>query len=155
MFDLVVAPTLVAFNSPPENKSIVGIPLTPYFVGVFGSLSMLCLAITISFAISSEISSNVGPICLQGPLFLVTLDPLTKKVRGLAAPFSPEVDQNWFSSLEYLCFKILVCYIYCSHNRSCIFDSSYISMRKKIFFKLINRKIMHSHIFFEFLQQTH
>jgi len=116
MFDLVVAPTLVAFNSPPLNSNIVGIPLTPYLVGVLGSLSILCFAIVISLDISVEISSKVGPICLQGPLFFVTLDPLIKKIRGLAAPFSPEVDQNWFSSFEYLCFKILVCYIYCCHN---------------------------------------
>ena len=66
MLDLVVAPTFVAFNSPPENKSIVGIPLIPYFVGVLGSLSILCFAITIS-DISLEISSKIGPICLQGP----------------------------------------------------------------------------------------
>ncbi|SVB35427.1 uncharacterized protein METZ01_LOCUS188281, partial [marine metagenome] len=33
----VVAPTLVAFSSPALNKSIVGIPLIPYLVGVFGS----------------------------------------------------------------------------------------------------------------------
>ena len=67
MLDFVVAPTFVAFNSPPLNKSIVGIPRIPYFVGVLGSLSMLCLAIvTLSF-ISFEISSRIGPICLHGP----------------------------------------------------------------------------------------
>ena len=38
-----------------------------YFVGVFGSSSILCLAIVTSFDISSEISSSEGPICLQGP----------------------------------------------------------------------------------------
>ncbi|SVD23258.1 uncharacterized protein METZ01_LOCUS376112 [marine metagenome] len=43
--DLVVAPTLVAFNSPPLNSNIVGIPLIPYLVGVFGSLSILCFTI--------------------------------------------------------------------------------------------------------------
>ncbi|SVB09753.1 uncharacterized protein METZ01_LOCUS162607 [marine metagenome] len=47
IFDFVVAPTLVPFSSPFLNNSIVGIPLTPYFVGVFGSLSMLCFAIVI------------------------------------------------------------------------------------------------------------
>jgi len=62
-----VAPTLVDFNSPPLNNNIVGIPLTPYFVGVLGSLSILCFAITISLAISLDISSKVGPICLHGP----------------------------------------------------------------------------------------
>ena len=53
MLDFVVAPTLVALSSPPEKSNIVGIPLTPYLVGVFGSLSILCLAITTS-DISSE-----------------------------------------------------------------------------------------------------
>ena len=67
MFDLVVAPTLVAFNSSPLNSNIVGIPLTPYLVGVLGSLSILCFAIVISLDISFEISSKVGPICLHGP----------------------------------------------------------------------------------------
>ena len=67
MFDLVVAPTLVDLSSPSLNNNIVGIPLTPYLVGVLGSLSILCFAIVISFDISLEISSRVGPICLQGP----------------------------------------------------------------------------------------
>ena len=70
MLDFVVAPTFVAFNSPPLNKSIVGIPRIPYFVGVLGSLSMLCFAITTSSFNSSEISSRTGPICLQGPKIL-------------------------------------------------------------------------------------
>ena len=67
MADLGVAPTLVDFNSPSLNKSIVGIPLTPYLVGVLGSSSILCFAIETSFAISSEISSKIGPTILQGP----------------------------------------------------------------------------------------
>ena len=46
---------------------MVGIPRTPYFVGWFGCSSILCFAITISLLISSEISSKIGPICLQGP----------------------------------------------------------------------------------------
>ena len=66
MLDFVVAPTLVDFSSPPENSNMVGIPLTPYLVGVLGSLSILCLAITTS-DISFEISSSMGPICLHGP----------------------------------------------------------------------------------------
>jgi hypothetical protein len=41
-------------------------PRTPYLVGVFGSESILCLAITTS-DISLEISSSSGPICLHGP----------------------------------------------------------------------------------------
>ena len=36
IFDFVVAP-FVALSSPDLNKSIVGIPLIPYLVGVFGS----------------------------------------------------------------------------------------------------------------------
>ena len=67
MLDFVVAPTLVDFSSPFLNKSIVGIPLIPYFVGILGSWSILCLAIIIWSFISFEISSRTGPICLQGP----------------------------------------------------------------------------------------
>ena len=67
MLDFVVAPTLVALSSPALNNNIVGIPLTPNFVGVFGSSSMLCFAITTSFDISSEISSSTGSITLHGP----------------------------------------------------------------------------------------
>ena len=63
----VVAPTFVAFNSPSLNNNIVGIPLTPYFVGVLGSLSILCFAIVTCEDISSESSSRIGPIILQGP----------------------------------------------------------------------------------------
>jgi len=68
IFDFVVVPTFVALSSPPLNNNIVGIPLTPYFVGWLGCSSILCLAITTSF-ISSEISESIGAICLQGPLF--------------------------------------------------------------------------------------
>ena len=64
--DLGVAPTFVDFNSPSKNNNIVGIPLTPNFVGKLGSSSMLCLAIVTSF-ISSEISSKVGAIWVHGP----------------------------------------------------------------------------------------
>ena len=34
---------------------------------MFGSSSMLCLAIVTSLLISSDISSKIGPIILQGP----------------------------------------------------------------------------------------
>ena len=76
----MVAPTFVAFNSQPENRSIVGIPLIPYLVGVLGSLSILCFAITTS-DISFEISSKIGPICLQGPLGFMSIVPLTYNQR--------------------------------------------------------------------------
>ena len=80
IFDLVVAPTFVALSSPSLKSNIVGIPLIPYFVGVFGSLSILCFAIVTSSDISSEISSNTGPICLQGPNFFDELNPLTQRL---------------------------------------------------------------------------
>ena len=67
MSDFGVAPTFVDFNSPSLNSNIVGIPLTPYLVGVFGSSSILCFAIVISLVISFDISSKIGPIILKGP----------------------------------------------------------------------------------------
>jgi len=44
--DLDKAPTLVASMLPSSNIIKVGIPLTPYLVGVCGLSSILCLAIT-------------------------------------------------------------------------------------------------------------
>ena len=61
------APTLVETWFPSFIKIIVGIPLTPNFVGVFGSSSMLCFATDNWSDISFEISSKIGAIWTQGP----------------------------------------------------------------------------------------
>src|SRR5271169_5392325 len=61
------APILVAATWPFLNSIRVGMPLTPYLVGVAGFSSTLSLAIVTLPFISTEMSSRKGPIILQGP----------------------------------------------------------------------------------------
>ena len=60
-------PTFVSISSPLLNRSIVGMPLIWNFPGVSGFSSTSSLPIVILSLYSSDISSSIGPICLQGP----------------------------------------------------------------------------------------
>src|SRR5579883_2109246 len=61
------APILVAATWPFLNRISVGMPRTPYFIGVCGFSSMLILAtVTLPF-MSVASSSRKGAIILQGP----------------------------------------------------------------------------------------
>src|SRR5918994_5420913 len=62
-----MAPTLVAAISPFLNSIRVGMPRTPYLVGVSGLSSMLTLATRIWPFFSVARSSRKGAIVLQGP----------------------------------------------------------------------------------------
>src|SRR5579883_37530 len=61
------APILVAATWPFLNRIKVGMPRTPYFMGVCGFSSMLILATVTLPAMSVANSSRKGPIILQGP----------------------------------------------------------------------------------------
>ena len=98
----MVAPTLVAFNSPPENSNIVGIPRIPYFVGVLGSLSILCFAMITSLAISSEISSKLGPICLHGPHHSANPSLEPSHAFAEAIKIAPKLSKDTIIKLEQL-----------------------------------------------------
>ncbi len=65
--DFDSAPTLVASTLPPLNSINVGMPRIPYFGGVWGFSSILSFAIFSRPEYSSEISSRMGAIILQGP----------------------------------------------------------------------------------------
>ena len=60
-------PTFVSISSPLLNSSIVGIPLIWNLPGVSGFSSTSSFPIVILSLYSSDISSSMGPICLQGP----------------------------------------------------------------------------------------
>ena len=124
--DLVVAPTLVAFNSPPLKIIMVGILFTPYLVGVLGSWSKLCFAITTWSFISSDISSSVGAICLQGPLRR-SIDEPTHFWVGSSTPFSPKIYYDHFIGFQDFCFKIFICDWFRWH-KNLIIDFFYKSM---------------------------
>src|SRR5690606_30234560 len=62
-----MAPTLVAATSPFLNSIKVGIPRTPYLVGVIGLSSMLTLATITWSPFSAASSSRNGAIILHGP----------------------------------------------------------------------------------------
>src|SRR5690348_1547074 len=61
------APILVAATWPFLNRISVGMPRTPYFIGVCGFSSMLILAMVTLPFISLANSSRKGAIALQGP----------------------------------------------------------------------------------------
>src|SRR5262245_30382920 len=61
------APTFVAATWPSRKIIRVGMPRTPYLVGVVGFSSTLSLAMVILPPSSPASSSRAGPICLQGP----------------------------------------------------------------------------------------
>src|SRR5918994_5228077 len=62
-----MAPTLVAAISPFLNSIKVGMPRTPYLVGVSGLSSMLTFATTTIALLSAASSSRNGAIVLHGP----------------------------------------------------------------------------------------
>ena len=70
---------------------MVGIPLTPYFVGVFGSSSMLCLAIVTSLLISSDISSKIGP----------SLEEISDEMKDKITVAKINIDENPVSPTKY------------------------------------------------------
>src|SRR5216683_4849242 len=59
-------PILVAATWPFLNRMSVGMPRTPYFIGVSGFSSILILAIVTLPVIVAAISSSAGAIALQG-----------------------------------------------------------------------------------------
>src|SRR5262249_28975530 len=61
------APILVAATWPSLNSIKVGMPRTPYFLGVCGFSSMLSMATVRRPEIVPAISSSAGAIILQGP----------------------------------------------------------------------------------------
>src|SRR5687767_2374762 len=62
-----MAPTLVAAISPFLNSMSVGMPRTPYLVGVSGLSSMLTFATVTWSPLSAASSSRNGAIILHGP----------------------------------------------------------------------------------------
>src|SRR4051812_47099806 len=65
-FDFGRAPILVAATWPSLKRMRVGMPRTPYFIGVCGFSSMLSLAIDTLPSSSVASSSSAGAIILQG-----------------------------------------------------------------------------------------
>ena len=115
-------PTLVAFNSPSLNNNIVGIPRTPYFVGKFGSSSMLCFAIVTSF---------------------ISIRNFFKSWRYLSARCTPWCPENRTSKI--LCSLSKVSNVssvdFIVAIEFFILDSNNYSIRKKKFFYLIHRTL--------------